>query len=91
MLLATAVHWETPLGGCPEEVTMADCEKLQTCPFFKDQMAQMPSVARLMKTTFCHGDKMDCARYQVFMSGGPVPADLLPNDVDRAHQILSQR
>jgi hypothetical protein len=70
---------------------MADCEKLLTCPFFTDQMAQMPSVASLMKATFCHGDKTHCARYQVLMSGVPVPADLLPNDVGRAQQLLSHR
>ena len=80
-----------PLGGCYEEVIMADCEKLRTCPFFIDQMAQMPCVASLMKTTFCHGDKTRCARYQVFMAGVPVPADLLPNDVGRAQQLLSHR
>lgn len=70
---------------------MADCEKLQTCPFFADQMAQMPSVASLMKTTFCHGDKTRCARYQVLTAGVPVPVDLLPNDVGRAQQLLSRR
>ena len=36
---------------------MADCEKLKKCPFFSDQMANMPSVADLMKRTYCRATK----------------------------------
>jgi hypothetical protein len=67
---------------------MADCEKLATCPFFSDRMASMPSVAGLMKQTFCRGDKTQCARYQVASAGLPVPPDLYPQDIARAQQIL---
>ena len=70
---------------------MADCEKLQVCPFFTGHMAQMPAVASLMKASYCLGDKMRCARYMVSVAGVAVPADLLPNDVERARQLLSQR
>jgi hypothetical protein len=67
---------------------MADCERLHSCPFFTGQMATMPSVADLMKKSFCLGDKKQCARYQVASAGGPVPADLYPNDRARAQHIL---
>jgi hypothetical protein len=78
-------------GGWSEEVIVADCEKLPVCPFFNGHMAQMPAVASLMKAHYCFGDKTQCARYMVSVAGVPVPADLLPNDVDRARQLLSYR
>jgi hypothetical protein len=51
-------------------------------------MANMPSVADLMKKTYCFGDKMLCARYQVASAGIVAPSDLFPHDVDRARDIL---
>jgi hypothetical protein len=67
---------------------MADCEKLLMCPFFTDKMKAMPSVTDLMKQTYCHGDKMQCARYQLSVVGIAAPLDLFPNDRDRADKIL---
>jgi hypothetical protein len=67
---------------------MPDCEKLKICPFFTDKMLAMPSVSNLMKQTYCLGDKMQCARYQVGLAGISVPRDLLPNDLERAREIL---
>ena len=69
---------------------MADCECLKTCPFFNDQMANMPAVADLMKRRYCHTDSSGCARYQVFSRLGRenVPADLFPNQEDYARRIL---
>jgi hypothetical protein len=70
---------------------MADCERLEKCPFFTGKMANMPSVADLMKKTYCFGDKMQCARYQVASAGIVAPPDLFPHDVDRACDILRSR
>jgi hypothetical protein len=70
---------------------MADCEKLKNCPFFSDRMANMPSVASLMKQSYCLGDKTACARYQVASAGIPVPGDLYPNDVVRVREILGRQ
>ena len=67
---------------------MADCEKLTTCPFFTDKMTNMPNIANLMKQTYCLGDKMQCARYEVSKAGVPVPPDLFPHDRARAFQLL---
>ncbi len=66
---------------------MANCEKLEKCPFFHDKLANMPAVADLMKRQFCLEDKTGCARYMVSSAGLPVPHDLFPNDNDRARQI----
>ena len=70
---------------------MATCERLQTCPFFTDRMANMPAVANLMKQTYCFGDKMTCARYMVAVAGIAVPGDLLPNDGKRSRLLLEGR
>ncbi len=70
---------------------MADCERLNTCPFFSGQMANMPAVADLMKKSFCLGDKNQCARYQVALAGVRVPTDLYPNDTARALHLLRDR
>jgi hypothetical protein len=75
-----------------KEDAMAQCELLPTCLFFNDKMQNMPAVAGLYKQRYCQGDKMQCARYLVFSQLGrpAVPADLFPNEADRARQILAQ-
>ncbi len=70
---------------------MVECEKLQTCPFFTNKMANMPNAANLMKQTYCLGDRMQCARFQVDKAGIQVPPNLFPNDRERAEQILGRR
>ena len=70
---------------------MAECERLATCPFFSNRMANMPRVADLMKQTFCHGNSSHCARYQVASAGVTVPSDLYPQDTERARDILQRR
>jgi hypothetical protein len=67
---------------------MANCERLKTCPFFSGHMAGMPSVADLMRSTYCLGDKTKCARYMVSSAGYAVPPDLYPNDSVRALQLM---
>ena len=69
---------------------MADCEKLEKCPFFLDKMANMPAVADLMKQEFCKGSKTDCARYMVSSAGVAVPSDLFPNDREKAIQLCKK-
>ncbi|WP_028315597.1 hypothetical protein [Desulfatibacillum aliphaticivorans] len=71
---------------------MADCECLAGCPFFNSKMASsMTAVAQSMKKRLCQGDNTNCARYQVFKKLGKpkVPADLIPNQTDRAAQIIA--
>lgn len=72
------------------EPTMADCECLSRCPFFLDRMANMPALADMMKESYCQGDFLSCARYQVFKALGPaqVPADLFPNMMEEAQALL---
>ena len=59
---------------------MAECEKLTKCPFFNNQLQDMPAVSGLLKQMYCLGDKSQCARYKVSAAGCPVPPDLFPDD-----------
>lgn len=70
---------------------MADCEVLSTCIFFNDKMANMPGTAAAFKKKYCQDDNSACARYKVFKSLGKqkVPADLFPNQDDRARKIIA--
>lgn len=68
-----------------------ECEKLPKCPFFNNQLAEMPAVIGLLKQTYCLGDKTECARYLVSNAGAQVPSDLFPNDLSRARRLLQSR
>jgi hypothetical protein len=70
---------------------MADCECLPKCPFFHDKMENMPSMADMMKTRYCHDAYQTCARYRVFKAHGreAVPTDLFPNQAEAADQLLA--
>ena len=71
---------------------MSDCECLAGCLFFNDQMKGMESVKDMMKRKYCKGESKDCARHMVFETLGKprVPANLIPNQVERARQIIAQ-
>jgi hypothetical protein len=45
----------------------------------------------LYKTSYCRDDNSKCARFRVFSALGreKVPADLYPNDLDVANQIIN--
>ena len=70
---------------------MAECPKLGVCPFFNDQLANMPAVAESLKERFCRGDFESCARYRVSSVLGKerVPGNLFPQEADTADRLLS--
>jgi len=70
---------------------MAECELLKGCLFFNDQMQGLEAAKDMLKAKYCKGDNSTCARYMVFKAlGRPrVPVDLIPNEFDRAKQIIS--
>ncbi len=72
---------------------MAECQVLSACPFFNDTMANMPGTAAAFKRKYCQGDNSTCARYMVLKALGKpkVPADLFPNQEDRARKIIAAR
>jgi hypothetical protein len=70
---------------------MADCPYILPCPFFNDRMANMPSMAAMIKSSYCKGDYTECARYLVRdkLGKGTVPEDLFPNAKDRAAKLVA--
>lgn len=75
------------------EIDMADCELVSGCIFFNDMMSNMPSTSSVFKLMYCNDNFTGCARYVVRSEMGKeaVPADLFPNQIDRAHLITSGR
>lgn len=69
---------------------MSRCERIENCPFFNDQMANMPATSTLYKHRYCKEDHTRCARLHVLERVGPdaVPTDLFPNQWDRAEKIV---
>lgn len=70
---------------------MATCECLPRCPFFNDQMADIPATAELLKHRYCLSDYNTCARYMVFKALGreKVPSNLFPNHSDKAKALIA--
>lgn len=67
---------------------MAQCERLEWCLFFNEQLDHLPRTAEELKNSYCLGDSSTCARYLVGIAGVPVPPDLFPNETDRVDAIL---
>ncbi|MRS13078.1 MAG: hypothetical protein EG823_08415 [Actinobacteria bacterium] len=72
---------------------MADCELLETCIFFNDQMAEMPSMSNIIKERYCRGSNTLCARHMVFrmINREAVPPDLYPSQIERADEIVGSK
>lgn len=68
---------------------MADCERLDNCPFFKN-LKHLPRTAEQLTVRYCRGDNSGCARLWVFSNGALPPDDLFPNEGERALRVLSQ-
>lgn len=69
---------------------MPECDFIAVCPFFNDQLENMPGTAKLYEKTTCRGDFESCARFIVRNALGPdaVPRDLFPNDRERAEKLI---
>jgi len=68
---------------------MAQCERLQGCPFF-NKIEHLPKTAKQLATTYCHGDNRGCARLWAVSAGVRPPDDLFPNEGDRALILITQ-
>jgi hypothetical protein len=69
---------------------MSQCELLETCIFFNNHMANMPSTSDVYKKMYCRNDFEKCARHMIVqaLGRGTVPSDLFPNQADRANSII---
>jgi hypothetical protein len=72
---------------------MENCSFLSGCPFYNDKMENKPALASMYKKNYCEGNYADCARWKIATTVGrpAVPADLFPNQHDRAELILQER
>ena len=70
---------------------MSDCEFIDGCPFFSDQLENMPAVSGLLKKQYCQGEFEACARFRVAAKVGStnVPANLFPQDTTAADRIVA--
>ncbi|RJP58596.1 MAG: hypothetical protein C4541_07660 [Candidatus Auribacter fodinae] len=71
---------------------MADCPRLQKCPFFNDQLDDMPDLSGAVKALFCKKNYRNCARYNIAKQLGPqnVPNNLFPADGRQANELLKK-
>ena len=74
------------------EKLMSECGFLKICPFFKNQLQNMPELAEMMKKIYCRWNFTKCARYQVAITlgKGKVPTDLFPGDAEDAEKLLQE-
>lgn len=68
------------------------CPILQTCPFFNDQMVDMPASSQILKAAYCKDDYTECARYRVYGTLGrpAVPSNLFPSELERARILIAK-
>lgn len=71
---------------------MAQCEKLEKCPFYQGKMDINHGLGRMYKEKYCEGDKTTCARYMVATQVGPefVTLNLYPNMNSQAEKIIAE-
>lgn len=69
---------------------MADCSKLEGCPFFNNKLSNMPSTAEGIKKMYCRNDYENCARYRISTKLGKehVPEGLFPHQKEVADELL---
>ncbi len=67
---------------------MAQCERLNVCPFFK-KIQCLPRMIDQLIAAYCEGDNGCCARLWVVSAELRPPEDLFPNERDRALRIIA--
>ena len=69
---------------------MANCKYQKDCRLFNGRMTIEQASSEMYKDTYCRGDNKQCALYLVIsvLGSEEVPDDLLPDQVDRAHDFI---
>lgn len=75
-----------------EDRMLGVCEKTAKCPLFQGEMLASKKAQEIYMRLYCTGGlagKKQCKRYQVSqLLKGPVPKDIMPNDVRTAEEIV---
>lgn len=71
---------------------MQECELMDSCPFFNDQLKDDDEQIGIMKEKYCQSNNLNCARYMIFMALGreSVPKDLFPHQKEAAYVIIAE-
>jgi hypothetical protein len=71
---------------------MAECEYIDSCPFFKGSIEEKPVEIEKLKNEYCRSNNLHCARYMVAMALGEdkVPENLYPHEKEVAYSLLSE-
>ncbi len=70
---------------------ISTCTYQHTCPYCNNSVT-LPLIAwETLVNAYCHKNMQKCARFLVYseLGGGPMPTDLRPDQISRAHDILS--
>lgn len=69
------------------------CDYLATCALFSGDHVPAPRAVKRYRTHYCIGDWQECARYAVAQEAGiaAVPEGMLPNQHERAYEIVRSR
>lgn len=61
---------------------MSCCDLLETCYFYKNELADMPCTFKHLMNKYCNGDYAQCARFVYARANGRsnVPLEMFPND-----------
>jgi hypothetical protein len=70
---------------------MGECEFLEKCPFFNDELGNKPDTVEEMKVKYCRSNNLNCARYMVVNSVGKemMLPDLYPHEKIRAYELIA--
>ncbi|MDA3941104.1 MAG: hypothetical protein PF693_17640 [Spirochaetia bacterium] len=71
---------------------MQECELIESCPFYNDQLKGDAKQIESMKEKYCRTNNLNCARYMVFIALGKesMPEELFPHQKDRAYELIIQ-
>ncbi len=71
---------------------MQECDLIEKCPFYNDQLKGDKEQIDAMKEKYCKVNNLNCARYMIFMALGreSVPKELFPHQKDRAYEVIIQ-
>lgn len=72
---------------------MGECEFLDDCPFFNDQLGDKTDKFEVMKEQYCKNNNLNCARYMVAHAVGKenMPEDLYPHEKMRAYAVIAEK
>ena len=80
------------VGNFEGEDVVGDCERLEKCRYFNEQLKDLKAVQEMWKRKFCKDDNSKCARYMVLKALGAdrIPKYLVPTQVDKAKELIEE-